>query len=175
MTKGEHLCGVCRVQRSEWVDVGGFALRAVLGEGGGPACDRVCDSRSPAVRACVGGQCFDSRSVSGPVRSPNQVCNDPVFRKISRRCRHPSAVRATADPTAPLLNPEQLPESGHSPALEDSAAQLIDDSGIARRDMVIGRYLIDANIRPILSARVFSGNATRTHRHLRVKTGGARS
>ena len=74
---------------------------------------------------------------------------------------------AAVDPTAPLLNPEEFPESGHSPAL--------DDPGIARRDMVIARYLIDANIRPILAARVFSGNATRTRHNPRVKTGGARS
>jgi len=40
--------------------------------------------------------------------------------------------------------------------------------------MVIGRDLIDANIRPILAARVLSGNATRIRRDPRVKTGGAR-
>ena len=38
-----------------------------------------------------------------------------------------------------------------------------------------GDPLIDANIRPILAARVFSGNATRTRHDPRVRTGGARS
>ena len=65
------------------------------------------------------------------------------------------------DPTAPLLNPEELPESGHSPALDGSAGEYLTISAIARRDMVIGQYLIDANIRPILLARVVFRNATR--------------
>ena len=39
----------------------------------------------------------------------------------------------------------------------------------------IARCLIDATIRPILAARVFSGNATRARRDPRVQTGGARS
>ena len=38
-----------------------------------------------------------------------------------------------------------------------------------------GDPLMDANIRPILAGRVFFGNATRTRRDPRVKTGRARS
>jgi hypothetical protein len=48
-------------------------------------------------------------------------------------------------------------------------AGLSDDSAIARRDMVIGQYLIDANIRPMLLARVVFRNATRARHDLRVK------
>jgi hypothetical protein len=44
-----------------------------------------------------------------------------------------------------------------------------DDSAIAARNMVIGQYLIDANIRSILSARVVLRNAARIRRNLRVK------
>jgi len=32
---------------------------------------------------------------------------------------------AAEDPTAPLLNPEEFPESGHSPALDGSAGATI--------------------------------------------------
>ena len=48
-------------------------------------------------------------------------------------------------------------------------AGLSDGWAIARRDMVIGQYLIDATIRPILLARVVFRNATRARRNLRVK------
>ena len=41
-------------------------------------------------------------------------------------------------------------------------------SAIARRDIVIGQYLIDANIRPMLLPRVVSRNATRARHNLRV-------
>ena len=48
-------------------------------------------------------------------------------------------------------------------------ARLSDDSAIARRDMVIGQYLIDANVRPMLLARVVSRKATRARDNLRVE------
>lgn len=40
---------------------------------------------------------------------------------------------------------------------------------LPRRDTVIGQYLIDTDIRPILTARVVFRNATRTRRNLRGK------
>jgi hypothetical protein len=43
------------------------------------------------------------------------------------------------------------------------------DSAIARRDTVIGQYLIDANIRLMLLAEWFFRNATRARHNLRVK------
>ena len=49
------------------------------------------------------------------------------------------------------------------------SAGLSDNSAIARRDVVIGQCLIDANIRPMLLARVVLRNATRARRNLRVK------
>ena len=81
---------------------------------------------------------------------------------ITRRPRQPTA-------TAPLLNPEELPKADIRLRRTDRRAQLSDNSGIARRDMVIGQYLIDANIRPMLLARVVFRNATRARRNLRVK------
>jgi hypothetical protein len=48
-------------------------------------------------------------------------------------------------------------------------AGLSADSAIAGRDLAIRQYLIDANIRPILLARVVFRKATRTRHHLRVK------
>jgi hypothetical protein len=48
-------------------------------------------------------------------------------------------------------------------------AGLSADSAIARRDMAIGQYLIDANIRPMLLARVVFRNATRARHNLRVE------
>jgi hypothetical protein len=47
------------------------------------------------------------------------------------------------------------------------------DRGDCQTRQIIGRYLIEADIRPILSATVVFRNATR--RNLRIKTGGARS
>jgi len=47
--------------------------------------------------------------------------------------------------------------------------------GLPDTTWLSGDPLIDANIRPILAARVFSGNATRTRGDPRVRTGGARS
>jgi hypothetical protein len=50
-----------------------------------------------------------------------------------------------------------------------AAAGLSDDSAIARRDVVIGQYLIDANIRPMLLPTVVFRKATRARHNLRVK------
>jgi hypothetical protein len=48
-------------------------------------------------------------------------------------------------------------------------AGLSADSAIARRDVVIGQYLIDANIRPMLLPTVVFRNATRARHNLRVE------
>ena len=42
------------------------------------------------------------------------------------------------------------------------------DMAIAKRDVVIGQYLIDADIRPMLLPRVVLRNAIRAGRNLRV-------
>jgi len=40
---------------------------------------------------------------------------------------------------------------------------------LPEQEMLIGQYLIDANIRPILLARVVSRNASRARHDLRVR------
>ena len=50
------------------------------------------------------------------------------------------------------------------------AAGLTDDSAIGGRDVVIGQYLIDANIQPMLLPTVVFRNATRARHSLRGKT-----
>jgi hypothetical protein len=49
-------------------------------------------------------------------------------------------------------------------------AGLSDDSAIARRGVAIGQYLMDANIGPMLLARVVFRNAIRARHNLRAKS-----
>jgi hypothetical protein len=73
----------------------------------------------------------------------------------------------------------RLPAQAVSEARQHSAVCQVGCSSGRRRSAagagITAQYLVDGNIRPILTARVFSGNATRTRRNPRVKTGGARS